>query len=427
MRAKAWTVTIPAALLAVILVAPASADVVAFVGGTVHPVSGPPVEDGVLVIDGDTIVAVGPSGGVDVPAGARTVDVSGKHLYPGFVHPMTDLGLVEVDSVPGTDDRTELGPVNSDARVEVAFNADSFRLPPTVAGGVVYAHVVPRGDLVLGTSAVMRLDGWNWRDMTVSAPVGMHLRWPAYAGRGWRRQSPEELKKQREEALSTLNDVFDRAAAYAAATEAAPEPRLEALAPVIEGSLPLYIHATTLPQIEAALEWAAERSLESIVLVSGYDVARVADRLAAEDVPVILHTIHEIPDRDWEPYDAAFTAAATLHRAGVRFAIAAGGSDADSYNARNLPFEVATAVAYGLPREAALSAITLRSAEILGVADRVGSLEAGKEASFFVVDGDPLEILSSVEQVWIAGREQDRSEDHQWRLYRRYDRRPAPE
>lgn len=439
MRPKALstsTTLLPAALLAVLLATPAAAEVVAFVGGTLHPVSGPPVEDGVLVIDGDTIVAAGPAGGVELPAGVRTVDVTGKHLYPGFVHPMTDLGLVEVNSVPGSDDRTELGPVNSDVRVEVAFNADSFRLPPTVAGGVLYAHVVPGGNLLLGTSAVMRLDGWNWRDMTVSAPVGMHLRWPSYAGRGWRRRSPEELKKEREEALATLNDTLDRAAAYAAAAEAArdggapapaPEPRLEALGPVLDGSLPLYVHAETLPQIEAALEWAEGRGLGSIVLVSGYDVARVAERLAARDVPVILAGIHETPERAWEPYDAAFTAAAALHEAGVRFAISAGGGGGDSENSRSLPFEAATAVAYGLPREAALEAITLRSAEILGLADRLGSLEPGKEASFFVVDGDPLEIVSTIEQVWIAGREQDRAEDRQWRLYRRYDQRPAPE
>lgn len=414
--------------------APAAAEVVAFVGGTLHPVSGPPIEGGTLVVDGDTIVAAG--AGVEAPAGARVVDIAGKHLYPGFVHPQTDLGLVEVDSVAGSVDREELGPVNPDVRAEVAFNADSFRLPPTTAGGVVAAHVVPRGGLLSGTSAVMSLDGWNWHDMTVRAPAGMHLRWPAYASRGWRRQTPEELKKEREKALGQLDDVFDRAEAYRKALGAAeagdapapaPEPRLEALGPVLAGELPLFVHAETLPQIEAALDWVDERRIDSMVLVAGYDAARVAERLAAEGVPVILDTVHSRPERDWEPYDAPFTAAARLHEAGVRFAIAAGGGGAASENARSLPFEAATAVAFGLPREAALEAITLRAAEILGVGDRLGSLEPGKRASFFVVDGDPLEIVSRIESVWIDGREQDRDEDRQWRLYRKYDERPAIE
>lgn len=414
--------------------APAAAETVAFVGGTLHPVSGPPIEGGTLVVDGDTIVAAGAD--VEAPAGARVVDVTGKHLYPGFVHPQTDLGLVEVDSVAGSVDRAELGPINPDVRAEVAFNADSFRLPPTVAGGVVAAHVVPRGGLLPGMSAVMSLDGWNWQDMTLRAPAGMHLRWPAYTSRGWRRQTPEELKKEREEALSQLDDVFDRAAAYVKAHDAAeagsapapnPEPRLEALGPVLAGEMPLFVHAETLPQIEAALDWTAERGIESVVLVAGYDIARVAERLAEEDVPVILDTVHATPDRDWEAYDAPFTAAARLHEAGVRFAIAAGGGGAASENARSLPFEAATAVAFGLPRDAAIEAITLGAAEILGVGESLGSLDPGKRASFFVVDGDPLEIVSRIESVWIDGREQDRAEDRQWRLYRKYDERPAPE
>ncbi|HUP41775.1 MAG TPA: amidohydrolase family protein, partial [Thermoanaerobaculia bacterium] len=198
------------------------------------------------------------------------------------------------------------------------------------------------------------------------------------------------------------------------------------LQPVLAGEVPLFVHAATLAQIEDALDWLDEQGFDRAVLVAGYDVAREAERVAAAGVPVILDTVHRVPTRDWEPYDAAFTAAAKLHRAGVRFAIASGGAGADSENARNLPFEAATAAAFGLPREAALEAITLQAAEILGVADRLGSLEPGKEASFFVADGDPLEILTTIESVWVAGREVDRSADHQWRLYQRYSERPAP-
>lgn len=429
------TTALAVPLLALLLAAaPALAqeETVAFVGGTVHPVSGPPVEGATLLVQGGTIAAVGTD--VAVPEGARVVDAAGKHLYPGFVHPGTNLGLVEVDSVRGTVDTAEIGQVNSNLRAEVAFNADSFRLPPTAAGGVVAAHVVPRGGILSGTSAVMRTDGWNYRDMTVAAPVAMHLWWPRYTAGGWRdRSTPEELEKRREEELKVLEETLDRARAYGRALEAAeagrapaPDPRLEALLPVLAGEVPLFVHAEILPQIEDALEWLDERGFDDAVLVAGYDVARVAERVAAAGVPVILDTVHETPNRDWEPYDAVFTAAARLYEAGVRFAIAAGGGGANSENARSLPFEAATAAAFGLPREVALEAVTLRAAEILGVADRLGSLEPGKEASFFVADGDPLEIVTTIEQVWIAGREIDRGRDRQWRLYRRYEDRPAP-
>jgi len=431
----ALAAVLAAAWLAVLAAPPAArAETLAFVGATVHPVSGPPVAGATLIVEGDRIAAVGP--GLAVPAGARVVDVTGKHLYPGFIHPQTDLGLVEVSSVRATVDTTEIGQVNSNLRAEVAFNADSFRLPPAAAGGVVAAHVVPEGGVLSGTSAVMRLEGWNWRDMTVAAPVGMHLWWPRATRSGWwDRTTPEELEKRRKEALEVLDETLERARAYGRARDAvaadrapapAPDPRLEALLPVLAGEVPLFVHADTLAQIEGALDWLEEKGLGGAVMVAGYDAARAADRLAAAGVPVILDTVHRVPIRAWEPYDAAFTAAARLHQAGVRFAIASGGGGADSENARNLPFEAATAAAFGLPREVALEAVTLRAAEILGVADRLGSLEAGKEASFFVADGDPLEIRTAIESVWIAGREVDRSEDHQWRLYRRYSERPAP-
>ena len=415
----------------------AHAGTVAFVGATVHPVSSPPVAHATVLVEGSRITAVGSD--IPVPEGARVVDLSGLDLYPGFVHPQTDLGLIEIGSVRGTDDTTEIGRINSNLRAEVAFNADSFRLPPTVAGGVLTVHVVPEGGLFSGSSAVMRLDGWNWRDMTVAAPVGMHLRWPATRERNWR-TPPEDEKaaaKRRKEAIDRIEETLEQARTYARALEAAAagrapkpdlDPRLEALVPVVRGELPLYVHADTDSQIEGVLDWlqgwAAPRGITRVVLVAGYDVARLADRVAAAKIPVILDTVHRLPLRDWEPYDAPFTAAARLHEAGVTFAIAAGGAGAGSENARNLPFEAATAVAYGLPRDVALASITLTAAEILGMGDRLGSIDPGKEATFFAVDGDPLDIRSHIERVWIAGREIDLSQNRQHRLYEKYRNRP---
>ncbi len=438
-RRPARSALLALALFLIGLAPAAHASIFAFVGATVHPVSGPPIAGATLLVDGDRITAVGAD--VSVPQDARVIDLSGLELYPGFVHPQTDLGLVEIGSVPGTVDTTEIGEINSNLRAEVAFNADSIRLPPTVAGGVLTVHVVPDGGLFSGSSALMRLDGWNWRDMTIAAPVGMHLRWPRIRERHWRRppETDEAAAKRRKKELDLIEETLERARTYARALDAAEagraprpdlDPRLAALVPVVRGEIPLDVHADTYGQIVAALDWlrdwAAPRGLGKAVLVAGYDVARLADRVAAAGLPVILDTVHRLPLRDWEPYDAPFTAAARLNEAGVTFAIAAGGAGADSENARNLPFEAATAVAYGLPRDVALASITLTAARILGVGDRLGSLEPGKEATFFAVDGDPLEIRSHVERVWIAGREIDLSNDRQRRLYEKYKGRPAP-
>ncbi len=419
------------AALAMLWSGAAVGEILVLTGGTIHPVSGPPIAGGVMVVEGDTIAAVGAE--VEVPAGegVTVVDLSGKHLYPGFVHPDSVLGLIEVGSVRGTRDVSELGEVNSELRAEVAVNADSLLLPVAVAGGVLTAHVAPRGGVFAGTSAVMRLSGWNWQDMTIRAPVGMHLNYPQTAG-GGEDEDEDEQKEQREKALATINDALDDARLYRQAKAAMAgggprldvDPKLEALLPVLAGELPLFVHAREKSQIEDALDWAEEQELAKLVLVTGADAVHLAERLAEKQVPVIFGGVFALPDRRWEPYDVVFTAAARLHAAGVRFAISDGGGSFGASNARNLPFHAAQAAAFGLPKDVALRSVTLTSAEILGVADRLGSLEAGKEASFFVAGGDPLEIMTRIERVWIAGREVDLADEHQRRLYEKYRARP---
>jgi imidazolonepropionase-like amidohydrolase len=414
--------------------AAARADVVALVGATIHPVSGAEIPGGVLIVDGGRIAAVGRAGEVSVPAGARVIHCDGKHLYPGFIDPTSQIGLRGVESVRGSLDMTEIGDDNANIRAQVAFNADSLVIAPAVAGGVLYAAVEPGGGVVNGTSAVMRLDGWNLEDMTLRAPVGMHLEYPRLPPeRGFQaRQSEEERQKARERAEKALKDIFESARAYQTARAAmeagkAPavdvDPRYEALRPVLDGKLPIYLHATEKAQIERALDWAQREKLTNLVLVTGADAQYVAERLAKARVPVILKGVLELPERRWEPYDAVYAAAGILHKAGVKVAIGAGDN---ASQARNLPFQAAMAAAFGLPKEAALRSVTLTAAEILGVADRIGSLDAGKEASFFLCDGDPLEIVTHIERVWIAGNEIDLAHQRQRELYDRYRSRPKP-
>lgn len=428
------TKTSTALLTALILSVPgAHAATTAFVGATVHPISSPTIENATVLVEDGRIAAVGSA--LSIPPDAVTVDLAGLHLYPGFVHPLSSLGLTEVGAVRATRDHTEVGDVNSEVRAEVSFNADSELLPVAMSGGILTAHVAPRGGVFRGSSAVLQLEGWNWEDMTLRSSVGMHLSWPRTRPPARSSDTPteEEIKERKEKALKTINETLDEAKAYAKALKAAeagsaPHPdydaKLAALVPTLEGEQALYLYADEKGQIKDALDWAKERELTNIVLVTGSDAAYLAERLADEDIQVLLNGVLVLPNRDWEPYDFGYTAAKKLHDAGVRFCIGDGASTFDAAHARNLPYHAAMAAAHGLPKDVALRSVTLSAAEVLGISDRVGSLDPGKDATFMATSGDPLEVRTQILRAWIAGDEVDFSLDRQKRLYEKYRNRP---
>lgn len=396
--------------------------VTAWVGGTVHTVSGDAIENGTVLVQAGKIIGVG--AGIDAPEDAEVVDLSGKHLYPGFVHPGSALGLTEIGAVRSTNDVSEMDENNADLRAEVAFNADSLLLPETMAGGVLTAHVAMAGGTFAGTTAVMRLDGWNWQDMSLHAPAGMRLNFPQVAAGG---DEDEDEGESSSKAMEALDEMMEQAEHYALAKAAGTvdhDPKMEGLLPVLSGETPLYVAADSKAQIEKALDWAKEKGLDNLVLFTGQDARYVADRLAKEKIPVVIMGTLSLPEREWEGYDTPFTTPMVLHEAGVQFAIGDGGSSFGAMNSRNLPFHASQAAAFGLPKDVALRSVTLSPAEILGVADQIGSIDVGKEATFFVSNGDPLEIRTSIERVWVQGREIDLKNRHQYRLYEKYDNRP---
>ncbi len=389
-------------------------------GATVHPVDGDPIAEGAVLIRGERIEAIGPDGefadsfaddSIDV------VDLDGLHVYPGFVHPLSQLGLIEISSVDGTMDQSEMGSINAALRAEVAFNHDSELLPVSVAGGILTAHTVPGGGLIRGRSAVMRMDGWSWEDMVIEAPAGMHIAFP-----------PGAADNADNDDLQAIDRVIEQARQWHRAQAAfdageAPRParnaQLEALGPLLDGSLPLFLHADNHATIEAALDWADRQAFDDLVVVGGPDLQYLAERLAADGTPAILSSVYTMPTRRWEAYDQAYVAAARLHEAGVKFAIAG----ESGTNARNQPFEAGSAAAFGLPKDAALKSVTQWSAEILGVGDQLGTLSPGKRATLIVTDGDPLEPMTSIERVWIDGAEYDLQRNKQLRLFERYRQR----
>ena len=410
----------------------ARADVLALTGGTVHPVSGPEIANGTVLVDGARITAVG--AGIAVPAGAKVVDCSGKHVYPGFVHANTVLGLQEISTIQGADDSQETGAVNPNQRAEVMYNPDSDFLPVTRLNGVTTVLSVPGGGNVRGTSALMHLDGWTEEDIAVKAPVALHVQWPNMTPihAFFILASDEEQAKTRDEAIKTITDAFDDARAYWKARDAEAgkdvprhddDVRWDAMKRALAGQIPVAFHCDALSQIRAVLRFCDQQKLTNVILVGGYDSWRVADELKRRNIAVIVAGVLATPNRGYESYDEAYTVAGKLAKAGVRFAIADEGGGFAAANARNLPHHAAMAAAFGLDRDEALKAVTLYPAQILGAGDKIGSIEVGKLADMQITDGDPLLVATHCEQVIVNGRLEP-MESRQTRLFHKYDGRP---
>ena len=391
-----------------------------------------PITNGQIIFEGGRITGIGKT--VLRPVGTLQIDLAGKHIYPGLIASNSVIGLTEIAQVRATRDVAEPGPNNPNLRTEVAVNPDSELFPAARANGVLVVHTIPGTEggkgLIAGTSAVLRLEGWTYEDMVVKAPAGLHIYWPNHTKRGsWARPAPynpSEPEEHTERMVKVLEETFDTVRDYwnakrVNASDWVIDLKWESMIPVLNKSLPVFIHANESTQILEALHWAGKEDID-IVIVGGRDAWRVAGLLKERDVPVILSPVQALPLRRWEPADTSLTNPARLAEAGVLFAIANSGSTFDAAIERNLPYQAAAAVAHGLPADEALRAITLNAAKILRVDDRLGSLEIGKDATFFITDGDPFDVRTNVEMAFIDGRRIDLA-TRQSRLYEKYQRK----
>ena len=425
-------------ILALILVVslaalPTRAERMVLTGATVFPVSSSPIENGEVIVDEGAIVHVGTAGSAD-RAGATVVDLRGHHLYPGLIASTSSLGLTEIASVRATMDVNEMGEHNARLHAYRSVDPDSELIPVARSNGITHANVVPGGRHVRGNAGLLALDGWTWEERMVGGPTGLHMNWPSVRLRHGGDAPPVEKQiAEREEAVQELADLLYRARAYRRARAAAGERgaghternlEFEAWGPVLDREVPLYVHADDARQIESALDFAAAQELR-LVIVGGRDAHRVADRLAEAEVGVILERVMARPARDFEGVHSGFERARRLHEAGVVAAISVGSGGWFDSIARNLPFHAGMARAHGLPDGAALASVTLNPARILGVDDRMGSIEVGKRAHLIATTGDVLEIREPVARMWIDGHEVDLTDRHD-RLYERYRDRPAP-
>jgi len=391
---------------------------IAITGAVIHIGNGMIVNDGIITFDRGLITAVGVAGGGINLVNHALIDVEGRHVYPGFVLPNSTLGLIEVNSVRATSDVLEEGDINASVRSAIAYNTDSEIIPANRFNGILTAQVAPQGGLISGSSTVFKLDGWNWEDAMLAEDVGLHLHWPSYVQR--RRNSETGLfetvdNENYEGQTQLLHSLFQDAQAYSGQLL---NLNLLAMQPLFNGVTKLFIHADEAKQIISAIRFARSYGIQDIVLVGGADALSVKDFLLAQNVPVIYERIHELPQREWQDVDMPFKTPFLLHDAGIKVGIGGGATSIDRQ--RNLPFFAGTAAAYGLNRETALAMITSVNAEILGVADRVGTLEVGKDATLFISEGDALDMRTSqVLGAYIQGRDIDLYGTQQ-QLYERF-------
>jgi imidazolonepropionase-like amidohydrolase len=404
----------------------------------IFTLAGQPIDDGILVIRDGKIAAVGTN--VDVPAGAQVIDGKGLQVYPGLFDPVTQMGLSEISAVSATVDTTETGQFNPDAVAAEAVLPSSEHIPVTRAAGITEVLAVPASggfdsgrssDILGGQASAIHLAGWTINDMLIKKSVAMVLDWPQIETRSFdfatftRKTKPfTEAKQERDKQVDELSDWLDNARHYAQAwghggpAEYQRDLKLEALVPVIRGELPVLVFANRARDIRSAVEFCDKQKLK-MILAGGAEAFKVKELLRSKNIPVILlPTLTQPLDED-DPYDRSLSQPDELAEARVKFAF---GSFDNSF-ARRLGQQAANAVAYGLPYDEALKAVTLYPAQIFGLADQIGTLEAGKIANVIVTNGDPLELTTDLRYLFIKGQLTSTGNKHK-DLYEKYLNRP---
>lgn len=418
------------AVVAVVLTAPTALiaqETYAITGATVVPVTGPSIPNGTVVVSGGKITAVGAT--VAVPAGAKVIDAKGLYVYPGLFDSGTSLGLTEIGSVPGGEDQQEIGDFNPHNNALSAVNPHSELIPVTRVSGVTTVITGAGGGLISGAAALVDLDGWTPDEIAIRPRAGMVMTYPRAGGGGFGfggggfgggGQTPEQQREARDRQTRALRNYLWDAKAYNDQREhAKANLAFAALGPMLKGEMPAIFDVVTAEQIQGVLALADSFKLK-VILRGAQGAWRLADTLAARKIPVIVGPTTQLPGGE-DPYDATYANPGALARAGVKIAF----QTDDAANSRNVAYNAALAVAYGLDAEAALKAITIWPAEIWGVADRYGSIEVGKVANLLVTSGDPLDVRSVPQHIFIRGRPVALADRHT-RLYEQFKARPKP-
>ncbi|WP_419165663.1 amidohydrolase family protein [Candidatus Palauibacter sp.] len=409
-------------------------------GATIHTVANGAIENGTIVLRGGQIIAVGRD--VEIPADAEIIDGEGKHVFPGMIDAFSSLGLTEVGAVAVTNDASELGRWNPHLNAHTAIHPASEHIPVARANGITHTMAAPGGggrgfggggSGIQGQATLIHLDGWTVEEMEIEKTAAMVIGWPTLSAGGGRfggfgggggGRSFRQAQERFDEEVAEMDSWFVAAQHYKQAVESGSDRverniQLEHLSRVLDRGMKVIVRANGWREMESAIEFAEKWNLD-IAIAGGNGAREIAGTLAEKNIPVILGPVQRLPQGEDTGYDDPNTLPGVLHDAGVEIAFATFNS-ADS---RTLPYEAANSVSWGLPQDAALEAVTLAPARVLGVDDRLGSLEVGKVGNLIVTDGDPLEITTAIEWVFIKGVPSDLDNKHR-RLWEKYDNRPA--
>lgn len=398
--------------------APKQSESILIVGATAHLGTGEAIENSAIGFENGKITFVGKADAVDKSTFTKVINAEGKDVYPGFIAPNNQLGLVEIESVRATRDDREVGFINPSIRSIIAYNTDSKVTPTIRSNGVLLSQVTPLGGLIAGQSSVVQLDAWNWEDAAVQTDEGIWLSWPRYyTWTGWWAEPGEiKMNDNYNDQIQTIKDYFREAKAYANAKPSAEKNlKFEAMKGLFDKSKTLYVKVDFSKAMMEAVNFAKAADIK-IVLVGANDAWMITDFLKTNDVPLIISQTHRLPSREDEDVDMPFKLPAILEEAGITYALMI----QDMWQQRNLPFQAGHAVGYGLDYEKAVQSISLNPAKIMGVDKAYGSLEVGKSATLFISKGDVLDMrTSAVEQAFIDGRDIDLNNKHKV-LYEKY-------
>jgi imidazolonepropionase-like amidohydrolase len=333
------------------------------------------------------------------------IDAAGKHVYPGFIAPNSTLGLVEIDAVKASSDENEIGSFIPNVRSLAAYNAESIISQTVVANGILMAQITPRGGRISGTSSVVQLNAWNWKEAVIKENDGIHLNFPSNFKKGRSAENGViEVNKDYSEEIQKIREYFTKSKAYNLDVSKERNLVLEANKGLFNGLQKLYIHADEEKQIIDAIALFESLGIKSLVLVGGYEANKIAETLAEKNIPVLLKRVHDMPVLDEDPTDLPFKLADDLVKKGVLVGLENSG-DMERMNTRNLPFLAGTCAAYGLDKEVALQLITSNTAKILGIDSFCGTLESGKDATLFISEGDALDMRTNkLQETFIQGR-----------------------
>jgi imidazolonepropionase-like amidohydrolase len=399
---------------------------VLILNATAHLGNGQIIENSAIAFKDGKITLVADSKLIKLAKDAYeiTIDATGKQVYPGFIAANSTLGLVEIDAVKSSDDEEEIGSINPHIRSIIAYDANSKVIETVRPNGILIAQITPRGGRISGTSSIVQLDAWNWKDAMMKENDGIHLNFPSISTKigNWFEPGAIEANKDYQKQIEEINSFFANSKAYIADVSIERNLLFESMKGLFDGNQTLFIHSNKEKEIIDAVQFSKDNGVKKMVIVGGYDAYKTTDLLKNNSIGVLLKRVHDMPMNEDQDYDLPYKMAKLLTEKGIVVGLENSG-DMERMQTRNLPFLAGTCVAYGLDKELALKLITSNTAKLLGIDNVCGTLELGKDATLFISDGDALDMRTNkLTNAFIQGR-MIRLETHQTELYNKYKKK----